>query len=127
MIKIARLIGKEATEELFLERYVTLCRNEEFFIRKITILRFPELCVVVSRNAVFRQLVSRTSTEMSFGVRAVNSFEMIGPCSYCCNYPLELAFARRSDGKNCSLGCRTKGNWPFLIRVDARVVKAFQR
>ncbi|XP_033331828.2 serine/threonine-protein phosphatase 4 regulatory subunit 1 isoform X2 [Megalopta genalis] len=56
MIDIAPLIGKEATEKLFLRRYVALCKDEEFCIRRITILRFPEICSLVSKRTLLRDL-----------------------------------------------------------------------
>nr|XP_031827867.1 serine/threonine-protein phosphatase 4 regulatory subunit 1-like [Nomia melanderi] len=85
MIKIARLIGKEATEELFLDRYITLCKDEDVFIRKITILRFPELCVVVSRNALFRELLPiyiDLSCEKIWGIRKA-CVDVMMPFSCC--------------------------------------------
>ncbi|XP_076285831.1 serine/threonine-protein phosphatase 4 regulatory subunit 1 isoform X2 [Lasioglossum baleicum] len=74
MIEIAPLIGKQAAEKLFLGRYIDLCKDEEFCIRRITILRFPDMCAVVSKKALYRDLFPiyvDLSCDKLWGIRKV--------------------------------------------------------
>ncbi|XP_076247658.1 serine/threonine-protein phosphatase 4 regulatory subunit 1 isoform X2 [Calliopsis andreniformis] len=56
MSKMAPLIGKELTEKIFLDRYIALCKDEQFCVRKVCVSHFVELCAAVGRKALFRKL-----------------------------------------------------------------------
>lgn len=67
MCKMAPLIGKELTEKIFLDRYIALCEDKEFYTRKFCASHLGELCAAVGRKTLFRKLVSlftRTSPSM---------------------------------------------------------------
>lgn len=64
MSKMAPLIGKELTEKIFLDRYIELCEHEEFYVKKISISHFGELCAAVGRKALFRKLVHIPSSSL---------------------------------------------------------------
>lgn len=57
MCKMAPLIGKEMTEKIFLDRYIALCKDKEFYTRKICASHFGKLCSAVGRKTLFRKLV----------------------------------------------------------------------
>ncbi|KOX69364.1 Serine/threonine-protein phosphatase 4 regulatory subunit 1 [Melipona quadrifasciata] len=56
MCKMAPLIGKEMTERIFLDKFIALCKNDEFFMRKVCASHFGELCTAVRRKTLFRRL-----------------------------------------------------------------------
>ncbi|KAK9309338.1 hypothetical protein QLX08_000963 [Tetragonisca angustula] len=56
MCKMAPLIGKEMTERIFLDNFVALCGDSEFFIRKVCASHFGEMCTAVRRKTLFRRL-----------------------------------------------------------------------
>ncbi|XP_016766282.1 serine/threonine-protein phosphatase 4 regulatory subunit 1 isoform X3 [Apis mellifera] len=56
MCKMAPLIGKEMTEKIFLDRYIALCKDKEFYTRKICASHFGKLCSAVGRKTLFRKL-----------------------------------------------------------------------
>ncbi|XP_048263766.1 serine/threonine-protein phosphatase 4 regulatory subunit 1 isoform X2 [Bombus terrestris] len=56
MCKMAPLIGKELTEKIFLDRYITLCEDKEFYTRKFCASHLGELCAAVGRKTLFRKL-----------------------------------------------------------------------
>ncbi|XP_053994161.1 serine/threonine-protein phosphatase 4 regulatory subunit 1-like isoform X2 [Hylaeus anthracinus] len=56
MSKMAPLIGKELTEKIFLDTYITLCRDKEFYVRRICVTHFGELCAAVGKKAINRKL-----------------------------------------------------------------------
>ncbi|XP_017792094.1 PREDICTED: serine/threonine-protein phosphatase 4 regulatory subunit 1-like isoform X3 [Habropoda laboriosa] len=56
MNKLAPLIGKELTEKIFLDKYIALCKDTEFYVKKICVSHFGELCAAVGRKALFRKL-----------------------------------------------------------------------
>lgn len=58
MSQMAPLIGKKLTEKIFLDRYIALCENDEFYVRKICVSHFAELCTAVGKKALFWKLVS---------------------------------------------------------------------
>lgn len=65
MCKMAPLIGKEMTEKIFLDRYIALCKDKEFYTRKICASHFGKLCSAVGRKTLFRKLVG-ISLSLSF-------------------------------------------------------------
>ncbi|XP_060832618.1 serine/threonine-protein phosphatase 4 regulatory subunit 1-like isoform X2 [Bombus pascuorum] len=56
MCKMAPLIGKELTEKIFLDRYIALCEDKEFYTRKFCASHLGELCAAVGRKTLFRKL-----------------------------------------------------------------------
>ncbi|CAD1477497.1 unnamed protein product, partial [Heterotrigona itama] len=56
MCKMAPLIGKEMTERIFLDKFIALCEDDEFFMRKVCASHFGELCAAVRRKTLFRKL-----------------------------------------------------------------------
>lgn len=60
MAKMVPIMGREATEKLFLKRFAELCSNPMFTIRKICASSFGEFCAVVGPEAYETVLVSLT-------------------------------------------------------------------
>ncbi|XP_076171001.1 serine/threonine-protein phosphatase 4 regulatory subunit 1 isoform X2 [Ptiloglossa arizonensis] len=56
MRKMAPFIGKELTEKTFLDRYITLCKDKEFYVRRTCITHFGQLCAAVGRKAMNQKL-----------------------------------------------------------------------
>ncbi|KAG7189512.1 hypothetical protein KM043_017203 [Ampulex compressa] len=56
MSKMAPLIGAQLTEKVFLDRYIALCKDGAFYVRKTCATHFAELCAAVGRKALFRRL-----------------------------------------------------------------------
>ncbi|XP_043248698.1 serine/threonine-protein phosphatase 4 regulatory subunit 1-like isoform X2 [Colletes gigas] len=52
MSKMAPLIGKELTEKIFLDKYITLCKDEEFYVRRICVTYFGTFFASVGKKAV---------------------------------------------------------------------------
>ncbi|XP_015606879.1 serine/threonine-protein phosphatase 4 regulatory subunit 1 isoform X2 [Cephus cinctus] len=59
MSKMVPLVGREITEKLFLDRFVTLCSDNAFFVRKVCASNIGEFCAVVSEEVVENVLLPR--------------------------------------------------------------------
>ncbi|XP_012254171.2 serine/threonine-protein phosphatase 4 regulatory subunit 1-like isoform X2 [Athalia rosae] len=59
MCKMAPLIGRELTERLFLGRFVDLCVDETFYVRKVCAANFADFCAAASRTSVENILLPR--------------------------------------------------------------------
>lgn len=58
MARLARYLGKEGTERIFLRRFIELCLNHRFAIRKACAASMGDFCAVVSPETVENILVS---------------------------------------------------------------------
>lgn len=74
MCKMAPLIGKEMTEKIFLDRYIALCKDKEFYTRKICASHFGKLCSAVGRKTLFRKLVGISFSLSFFKIFFKNSY-----------------------------------------------------
>lgn len=61
MSKLAPLLGKDATERLFLNRFSELCSYDRFSVRKMCAASIGEFCAVVGSEAYEKILVSITN------------------------------------------------------------------
>ncbi|XP_076622614.1 serine/threonine-protein phosphatase 4 regulatory subunit 1 isoform X2 [Colletes latitarsis] len=52
MSKMAPLIGKELTEKIFLDKYITLCRDKELYVRRICVTHFGTFFASVGKKAM---------------------------------------------------------------------------
>ncbi|KAK2154349.1 hypothetical protein LSH36_270g03036 [Paralvinella palmiformis] len=59
MCKLAPLIGKEATERLFLARFSNLCTDGLFHVRKVCATNFGDMCQVVGRKNTEEVLLNK--------------------------------------------------------------------
>ena len=56
--KMAPLIGKEMSEEIFLDRFAALCLDPLFHVRKVCAANFGDFSTVVGSDATENVLVS---------------------------------------------------------------------
>nr|CAD7256167.1 unnamed protein product [Timema shepardi] len=59
MGKIAPLIGRKSTENLFLEKFAFMCASPVFYVRKVCAATFGEFCSVVSVESIENTLLPR--------------------------------------------------------------------
>ncbi|XP_044014791.1 serine/threonine-protein phosphatase 4 regulatory subunit 1-like isoform X2 [Aphidius gifuensis] len=57
MSKVASLLEPATAEKLFLRRYLSLCRDGNFFIRKLCALHFGEFSVALPKDTVYNKLL----------------------------------------------------------------------
>ncbi|XP_076679485.1 serine/threonine-protein phosphatase 4 regulatory subunit 1 isoform X3 [Andrena cerasifolii] len=85
MSQMAPLIGKKLTEKIFLDRYIALCENDEFYVRKICVSHFAELCTAVGKKALFWKLFPLfvdLCCDKVWGIRKA-SVDVLVPVSCC--------------------------------------------
>lgn len=58
MALLAPIIGKEKTGEFFLDRFLELCTNERYEVRKMCAIYCPHLCKVMGIEISEQLLVS---------------------------------------------------------------------
>lgn len=59
MALLAPIIGKEKTEEFFLDRFLELCKSENYDIRKMCAIYCPHLCKVMGTEISEKKLVNK--------------------------------------------------------------------
>nr|CAD7585782.1 unnamed protein product [Timema genevievae] len=59
MGKIAPLIGRKSTENLFLEKFALMCADPVFYVRKVCAANFGEFCSIVSVESIENTLLPR--------------------------------------------------------------------
>lgn len=59
MALLAPIIGPDKTKELFLEKFLELCTNENYDVRKMCAIYCPHLCKVLGIKISEECLVSR--------------------------------------------------------------------
>lgn len=57
MGKVASLLEPETAEKLFLRHYLSLCRDENFFIRKLCAIHFGEFSAAMPKDIMYEKLV----------------------------------------------------------------------
>lgn len=60
MSRLAPLLGTQITERVFLQRFIQLCSNKLFYLRKVCASHYGDFCAVVGREA-FEQILVSTS------------------------------------------------------------------
>lgn len=87
MSKLATLLGKEATERLFSERFAFLCTDSSFHVRKVCASSFGDFCNVVDREATEDKLLQKFFSLCEDGVWGVRKAcaEVFMPVSCVCS------------------------------------------
>lgn len=57
MSKVASLLDPETAERLFLERYLSLCTDVNFFIRKLCAIHFGEFSTSMTKETMYEKMV----------------------------------------------------------------------
>nr|CAD7197539.1 unnamed protein product [Timema douglasi] len=81
MGKIAPLIGRKSTENLFLEKFAFMCASPVFYVRKVCAATFGEFCSVVSVESLENTLdeiwgVRKACAEVFMSVSCACTMEM---------------------------------------------------
>lgn len=72
MSKLAVLIGKKITEDLFLQRFFSLCEDKANYVRKACASTFGDICTTVGRDTTEDQLLPKfieLCKDSAWGVR----------------------------------------------------------
>lgn len=87
MSKLSTLIGKEATERLFSERFAMLSMDTSFHVRKVCASSFGDFCNVVGREATEEKLLQKFFSLCEDGVWGVRKAcaEVFMPVSCVCS------------------------------------------
>lgn len=59
MAKLAPIIGKEKTERYFLNRFLEMCTDEVYYVRRVCVANFPVFCKVLGAEFTQNVLVSK--------------------------------------------------------------------
>lgn len=59
MSKLGPYLGSEMLETVLLDRYLVLCEDERFFVRKVCASYLGEICANISKSIVYKKLVGR--------------------------------------------------------------------
>ncbi|XP_014604176.1 PREDICTED: serine/threonine-protein phosphatase 4 regulatory subunit 1-like isoform X2 [Polistes canadensis] len=89
MSKMALLIGKELTEKVFLDRYIALCEDNIFHVRRMCVLHFGEMCTAVGKKALLQKLFPvfvQLCLDRVWGVRKA-CVDVMMPVSCCVSFP----------------------------------------
>lgn len=66
MALLAPIIGKEKTGDFFLEKFLELCTNERYEVRKMCAMYCPHLCKVMGIETSEKHLVMKFNNECYF-------------------------------------------------------------
>ncbi|XP_043493871.1 serine/threonine-protein phosphatase 4 regulatory subunit 1-like isoform X2 [Polistes fuscatus] len=89
MSKMALLIGKELTEKVFLDRYIALCEDNIFHVRRMCVVHFGEMCTAVRKKALLQKLFPifvQLCLDRVWGVRKA-CVDVMMPVSCCVSFP----------------------------------------
>ncbi|KAI4493300.1 hypothetical protein M0802_009468 [Mischocyttarus mexicanus] len=89
MSKMALLIGKDLTEKVFLDKYIALCEDNVFHVRRMCVLHFGEMCTTVGKKALLQKLFPifvQLCLDRVWGVRKA-CVDVMMPVSCCVSYP----------------------------------------
>lgn len=59
MSKLGPYLGSEMLETILLDRYLELCEDERFFVRKVCASYLGEICANISKNVVYEKLLPK--------------------------------------------------------------------
>lgn len=69
MNRMVPLLGRDITERVFLDRFIELCKNETFCVRKICALNIGNFCVVSGKSTFDTVLVRKRAPFVLFLLR----------------------------------------------------------
>lgn len=58
MARLAPIIGSEKTEEFFLDRFLEMCVDDIYYVRRVCATNFPVICQVMGPDITETRLVS---------------------------------------------------------------------
>lgn len=88
MSKAAPVLGPEKTANLLLERYLELCDDEVYYVRRVCATYFPDICRVMEQEVTESRLVSifvKLCADNVWGVRKA-CCESLPIISLLCSY-----------------------------------------
>lgn len=56
--KLGPYMGSELLERILLDRYLVLCEDDKFFVRKVCASYLGEICAAITKTVVYKKLVS---------------------------------------------------------------------
>ncbi|CAG5082402.1 Similar to Ppp4r1: Serine/threonine-protein phosphatase 4 regulatory subunit 1 (Rattus norvegicus), partial [Cotesia congregata] len=97
MSKVASLLDPETAERLFLERYLSLCTDVNFFIRKLCAIHFGEFSTSMTKETMYEKMLPMYVNLCKDSVWTVRKSCAEVIVSIACCVPVELRRTTLSD------------------------------